>query len=115
MTLNEAIHTLACPSCGGGIKTDPASPAVTCGWCGSTVLVPKGAAPPGPFAQEDEPLAVRVENLVRDGHDGRAVLILRDELLFSLPDAGKTVERIRLNEGRDAGRLIREAQEGKLE
>jgi hypothetical protein len=109
MSISEAIHTLSCPSCGGNIKYVPGLSTITCAWCGSTVVVPAGEQPRRAFAPGPEPLATRVAQLVQAGHDGRAVQLLRDELGLSLQDAGQAVERIRVSEGKDVERVIREA------
>jgi hypothetical protein len=109
----KAVHTLSCPSCGGRLTYAPGRVAVTCAWCGSTVFVPEATATPKPFAPEPEPLATRVAQLVQAGHDGRAVQLLREELALSLESAGQTVERIRMSEGKDVDRVIRQAREGK--
>jgi hypothetical protein len=115
MTAIETVYTLACPACGGRIHCKAAPATVTCAWCGSTVVVTGTAAAPRAFAQEEEtPLAARIERLLRDGHDGRAVQLLRDELALPLQDAGRVVERIRLNECQGAAQVIQDAQDGKL-
>ena len=111
--MREAIHTLACPSCGGRVTHGPGKSVVTCLFCGSTVVIPATAAATKPFAPPNEPLHAHVARLVLAGHDGAAVQLLRDELDLPLAAAGRAVERIRLGEGKDAERVIREAQGGK--
>jgi hypothetical protein len=114
LNFNETIHTLSCPSCGGRVTYAPGKPTAMCAWCGSTVVLPATNAAPKPFAVPNEPLHAHVARLVLAGHDGAAVQLLRDELGLSLAAAGHAVEQIRLGQGKDAERVIREAEEGKI-
>jgi DNA-directed RNA polymerase subunit RPC12/RpoP len=108
-------YTLSCPSCGAGFSCEAGIGTAKCAYCGSSVVVNPKEAEPKAFGSEDEPsLPVKVEKLVREGHDGRAVLLLRDRLSLTLAAAGRVVEIIRMDESADAGRLIEDAQNGEL-